>query len=261
MKVRVDLPPPIAPALRMLTAADVPEIYDVHCRVLAALPALNLVRRDTPEVFHAMLETGGAITGLMHEGEIIAYGMVRPEMDGHGEDDGDRAGFGDHIAPDESLFVLDGSAVRPDHWSRGLQRTLITARIAHARRRGADHTVCTAAPNNVPSMRNLTKEGFRIVRATKKAYGMRYLLWRPVADPAPPRPEDGEWRPARDTGGANALFARGSFAFDAIRGGDQAEAFLRFTPPADGAPWDIAKQDDAAALVDEAAEPELSAPR
>jgi GNAT superfamily N-acetyltransferase len=42
----------------------------------------------------------------------------------------------------------------------GLQRRLIRARVAHARRSGAGRVVTYTMPHNVASMRNLISEGF-----------------------------------------------------------------------------------------------------
>ncbi len=233
MRIRAQIPTaaPDDVAVTMLMHEDVPAVHEIHCRTLDALPSADLVRRDEPAVFHAMLEQGGAIIGLTEAGRLIAYGMVRPEDTGSD----DRKGVEAFVPHGASIFVLDGSAVLPSFWSRGLQRMLIDARIDYALERGAEHAVCTAAPNNVPSMRNLTKQGFRIVRAAEKEYGTRYLLWRPAAQPMP-RPDDAEsdWHQADDVASANALFDRGAFAYDAIRG-DCGQAFLHFALPMAGA--------------------------
>ncbi|UOM32905.1 GNAT family N-acetyltransferase [Acuticoccus sp. I52.16.1] len=262
MRLGVKLPSaaPRDIAVTMLVREDVPAVYEVHSRTLDALPASNLVRRDEPDDFYAMFDQGGAIIGLTESGRLVGYGMVRPEEPGSD----DRKGVEDYVTARESVFVLDGSAVLPTYWSRGLQRTLIDARLDFAVERGAEHAVCTAAPNNVPSMRNLTKQGFRIVRAAQKTYGMRYLLWRPAAQ-AMPRPGEAEsdWRAAEDIAGANALFDRGCFAYDAIRG-DCGQPFLHFVLPtavAGETRDDAAPAAEALATFTGAPVPEAIAPR
>ncbi|MCF3935672.1 GNAT family N-acetyltransferase [Acuticoccus sp. M5D2P5] len=213
---------PLACVAVDLSPADIPRIYAVYTRALAAVPDPAAVRADAPSFFEEMFAVGGEIIGFLDEGELVAYGVLRPELDS----EHDRAGLDGLVAPGAMMRVLDGSAVCPAYWGRGVQRAVIETRISHAQTQGASDVIAKAAPRNVPSMRNLTKGGFRIVGRVMKPYGWRYVHHRPVA-PCPAVPEAGEWARADDVDAAEARFRAGGFAFEARR--DEAgEPILRF---------------------------------
>ncbi|XWN34261.1 MAG: GNAT family N-acetyltransferase [Devosia sp.] len=185
-----------------LTLSDVPRIYALYRTALDAVPNPAAVRADEPSFFEEVFAVGGEIMGLQVDGDLVSYGVLRPEL----ESEHDRSGLDDHVPASAGLRVLDGSAVHPQHWKHGLQRVIIEARVERAGALGAQHVIAKASPGNVPSMRNLLRCGFRIVTRVRKPYGWRYVHHRPVAHPFP-RPDGGEWRPASDVVGATALFA------------------------------------------------------
>ncbi|WP_108659365.1 GNAT family N-acetyltransferase [Acuticoccus kandeliae] len=207
-----------------LSPADIPVVYELYRRALAAVPDPAAVRADEPSFFEDMFAVGGEILGLRCDGDLVAYGVLRPEL----AREHDRVGLDGLVAPDAVMRVLDGSAVRPDFWAHGLQRTIIDARIVRAGEEGASSVIAKAAPRNVPSMRNLTKRGFRIVGRVMKPYGWRYIHHRPVAD-EPVHPEDGTWTVSEDVDGSEARFEDGFYACSAQRD-PHGVPLLRFAP-------------------------------
>lgn len=185
-----------------LAPGDVPRIYTLYRTSLDAVPNPAAVRADEPSFFEEIFAVGGEIIGLQVGDALVAYGVLRPELDS----EHDRSGLDEHVPASAGLKVLDGSAVHPEFWKHGLQRVIIEARVERAGDLGAQHVIAKASPGNLPSMRNLLKCGFRIVTRVRKPYGWRYVHHRPVAHPYP-RPDGGEWRPASDVAGATARFA------------------------------------------------------
>lgn len=217
------------PAVREidLSPADIPRIYALYRAALAAVPDPAAVRVDEPSFFEDIFAVGGEIVGLADDDALIGYGVLRPELDS----ELDRVGLDRHVPADAPMRVLDGSAVHPDYWHHGLQRTVIEARIARAARYGAGHVIAKASPGNVPSMRNLTRSGFRIVALVMKPYGWRYVHLRRVAAPEP-EPALGVWQVAADVAAASERFAGGEVAFRARRDETGVPLLLFGRPPA-----------------------------
>ncbi|MDQ0317542.1 GNAT family N-acetyltransferase [Amorphus orientalis] len=205
-----------------LGRADIGDIVAVHRAALAAMPRSELVRPDGPETFNRMFDMGGEILGLIEHRRLAGYGMLRPERDGMG----DREGLARVVPEAGVLFVVDGAAVHPEYWTRSLQRVLIRERLDHARRRGAGHVVATAAPGNIASIRNLLKEGFRVVDGLRKSYGLRYVLHRQVREAEAVEPEI--WGDLGDLDGSRSLFQAG-YCATRFRLGDDARPELGFT--------------------------------
>ena len=191
-----------------LARSDVDEVYRLYLSALARLPNPAAVRPDEPAFFEEIFDVGGEIVGFRDGPALIAYGVLRPVLDS----EHDRKGLGHVVPADAPLMVLDGSAVGPAYWKRGLQRAIIETRIAEAARLGASHVIAKASPANIPSMRNLLKRGFATVALVRKPYGWRYVNHRPVAA-ALSQPAGCEWMDAGRIDEAQARFAAGEAAF------------------------------------------------
>jgi RimJ/RimL family protein N-acetyltransferase len=202
------------PAISAVALApdDIPRIYALYTAALAAVPDPSAVRADAPAFFEAIFDVGGEIIGLLADGDLVGYGVLRPELDR----EHDRVGLDAHVPAGAPMRVLDGSAVHPRLWTHGLQRTVVDLRIARAADLGATHVIAKASPGNVPSMRNLTRCGFHIVGLVLKPYGWRYVHVRPVAEPEP-EPVGGTWQVAAEVELSVARFAAGEVAYRAKR--------------------------------------------
>lgn len=209
-----------------LSPADVDAIHGLHRETIAALPNPGAVRPDEPCFFEDIFACGGEITGLFGAEGLVAYGVLRPEL----ASEKDRAGLDGWVAPQGTLWVLDGSAVKPTHWRRGLQRHIVALRIARAAALGAGDVIAKASPGNVPSMRNLLKSGFATVGSIRKSYGWRYIHYRPVSR-AMGVAEAGTWVEAADLGEAQRRFEAGEVAGACAlnEAGTPALRFARFT--------------------------------
>lgn len=191
-----------------LTRADVGAVYRLYLSALAAVPDPAAVRADEPEFFEAVFDDGGEILGLADDSGLVAYGVLRPEL----EREHDRVGLDRFVAPDAPLRVLDGSAVRPAYWRLGLQREVVSMRLARARTLGASDVIAKASPGNIPSMRNLLKSGFAIVGLVRKPYGWRYVHHRAVSRAAEAEGRT-TWVRSADIDAARTHFATGEAAF------------------------------------------------
>lgn len=65
---------------------------------------------------------------------------------------------------------MDSAAVLPEYRGYGLQRRLMQAAEAEARRRGYRYLMCTIHPDNNYSKNNVLEQGYHIA-ATKEKYG------------------------------------------------------------------------------------------
>ncbi|WMS42981.1 GNAT family N-acetyltransferase [Acuticoccus sp. MNP-M23] len=212
-----------------LTRGDVDEVYRLYLSALSRLPNPAAVRPDEPAFFDEIFAVGGGIVGFRDGPQLIAYGVLRPVLDS----EHDRTGLASVVPAEAPLMVLDGSAVAPAYWRRGLQRAIIDTRIAEAARLGASHVIAKASPGNIPSMRNLLKCGFATVALVRKPYGWRYVNHRPVAAPVRPA-ADCQWMEAGRIDEAQDRFQAGEAAF-ACRAQDDGIGQLKFGPLRGGA--------------------------
>lgn len=157
---------------RLLQPQDLDAMEALHHLSIAGLPP-QTVKPESRPFLQSLLQGRGTVIGAWHHNtELIAYGVLQHDLL---PADDPRQHL--QLPPSQILTKLAGAAVAPLWRGRGLQRTLITQRIAHA-----DSTAvlfATAAPENTISWHNLLACGFR-VRALEYRYGgfARYLLVR-----------------------------------------------------------------------------------
>lgn len=205
-----------------LSRADISEIFALYLSALRAVPNPAAVRPDEPSFFDEIFDAGGEIIGFRDDGRLVAYGVIRPELDS----EHDRHGLAPRVAPSAKLYVLDGSAVWPALWRHGLQRMIIETRIRRVAALGAVDVIAKASPGNFPSMRNLLNSRFAIITKVMKPYGWRYVHHRRVAFPAPDA-GTGTWIEAGNVEEAERRFSAGEAAF-ACRAGPDGMPILRF---------------------------------
>ncbi len=181
--------PPVPFHSRLLTEADLDDVTDLHDEVLATMRP-DLFADEADGFFADHIERIGRILGLFAEGGLIAYGVLGLP----GRDD---PNFGDFIGlpPEDRGHVahIDGAAIRPEWRRNGLHRVLIDWRLNLARQLGRTIAITTAAPENLPSVRNLLTEGMTIRALEQKFGGWRYVLRRDLDRPSPTPPANASW--------------------------------------------------------------------
>jgi GNAT superfamily N-acetyltransferase len=75
-------------------------------------------------------------------------------------------------------YVLSGAFVAPEYRGLGLQRWLIEARLAHARRKGFTRAATYTATWNTHSACNILRSGFEPVYFDTDDLGARFLNYR-----------------------------------------------------------------------------------
>jgi len=80
--------------------------------------------------------------------------------------DGELAGGG-AVAIENRVALLGGAGTSPKFRGRGLQQSLIAARLTHAANAGCDLAMCAALPGSV-SQRNCERQGFHVVYSRAK---------------------------------------------------------------------------------------------
>ena len=157
---------------RLLQPQDLDVMEALHRLSIANLPP-QTVKPETRGFLQSLLQGRGRVVGAWHSPtELIAYGVLQHDLL---PSDDPREHL--QLPKQQAVAKLAGAAVAPAWRRRGLQRALITQRIAYAN----SNTVlfATAAPENTASWHNLLACGFR-VRALEHRYGglARYLLVR-----------------------------------------------------------------------------------
>lgn len=147
---------------RILVREDFPAWNALRDTVIAALPNPDFYVREADEqaFFVAHTEPGGEAIGVFAHGALVAYAMV---------------GFPDASAADNLGAViglepvhhpkvthLSSCMVLPQWRGRGLQRTLLSARLALAHARGRPLCMAMVSLHNHSSRHNLLRQGLHI---------------------------------------------------------------------------------------------------
>jgi GNAT superfamily N-acetyltransferase len=155
---------PITPvsAVRRLTASDLPRALALQHEVSASLPDGFLRGKTERELHDYLCGLAGVADGVSGGGALQAMGLLRLPSPGHCNVG---AAF-PHVRksdwPLHSAF-LEHALVAPAARGRGLQRALIDARIAAARRAGMRWLCAGVQLANTASWRNLLCAGLVIV--------------------------------------------------------------------------------------------------
>lgn len=160
--VKLDVPLPAGLRWQRMTLADNARIYALHLTSLQGI-ASDIVRRETPDFFPAILQGDGEIAGVFHGTDIVAYTVLQRKLK---PSDDPSPEWTPH--PDQPLVKLAGSGVLQAWRGLGLQKAFIAQRVCMA---GPQAQVFgTASPANLASWRNLLSCGFTL-RAIKQMYG------------------------------------------------------------------------------------------
>lgn len=166
---------------RLLQPQDLDAMETLHRLSIANLPP-QTVKPEKREFLQSLLQGRGRVVGAWHSTtELVAYGVLQHDLL---PDDDPREHL--QLPKQQAVAKLAGAAVAPAWQRRGLQRALISQRIAYADSNAV--LFATAAPENTASWHNLLACGFT-VRALEQRYGglARYLLVRlPASLTAPP---------------------------------------------------------------------------
>lgn len=89
-------------------------------------------------------------------------------------------GYAGARAPAEwpGVYFLSRAGVLEEARGKGLQRRLVRARVARARRLGCHSCITYTSPDNAPSMRTLIACGFKPYVPEPAYVGASYVYWR-----------------------------------------------------------------------------------
>lgn len=147
---------------RMLVATDFAEWTALRDTVIAALPNPDLYVREADEraFFDAHSEPDGETIGVFAHDALVAYAMVSfPAAQAP-----DNLGATMGLPPELRARVthLSSCMVVPQWRGRGLQRTLLGARLALAHARGRPLCMAMVSLHNHSSRHNLLRQGLHI---------------------------------------------------------------------------------------------------
>lgn len=200
---------PVAYEGRRLAEADIDDVIALHALARAGLNP-NLVASETDAFFADHLDRAGRILGLFAENRLIAYGVLglpRPEDFNFGE----MIDLPQNVHP--RVAHVDGVGVAPEWRGNALHRVLIAWRLEAAAAAGRSVALTTAAPGNLPSVRNLMAEGMTIRALKQKFGGWRYVLRRDLDGPQPAAPVNGRWVATDEIEAQDALLRQGEIGW------------------------------------------------
>ena len=147
---------------RILALDDFPAWSSLRDTVIAALPNPDFYVREDDEqgFFAAHTEPRGETIGVFSHGVLVAYAMVGfPEPDA-----ADNLGVVTGLQPARHALVthLSSCMVLSPWRGKGLQRTLLVARLALAHARGRPLCMAMVSLHNHSSRHNLLRQGLHI---------------------------------------------------------------------------------------------------
>ncbi len=147
---------------RMLVPTDFEEWTALRDTVMAVLPHPDLYVRESDErsFFAAHTEPEGETIGVFVHDALVAYAMVGfPAAQA-----ADNLGRAVGLPPEQRSIVthLSSCMVLPQWRGRGLQRTLLGARLALAHARGRPLCMAMVSLHNHSSRHNLLRQGLHI---------------------------------------------------------------------------------------------------
>lgn len=165
--------------LRLAEPSDAPVIHQVMAAAgTAVADDRSYFTDDLAFVEKHINERGFTLLASLDE-DIVGFQIVRIP----GDDD-DNLGLEIGLSGADLFRVahMESSAVRPDHWGKGIQLALLTRAEAMLDTQGFQWLMCTVHPKNDPSLRNLRALGYRIV-STKVKYGgyERHIMLKETA--------------------------------------------------------------------------------
>lgn len=147
---------------RILVPDDFPAWSALRDTVIAALPNPDFYVREDDEqgFFAAHTEPRGETIGVFAHGALVAYAMVGFPEPGAADNLGATIGLDPDYHP--KVTHLSSCMVLPQWRGRGLQRTLLAARLALAHARGRPLCMAMVSLHNHSSRHNLLRQGLHI---------------------------------------------------------------------------------------------------
>ncbi len=163
--------------------------------VYETLPDRTVFVRDTEEEMRKGLSEGGIVLGVWtSEGELAGYRYVSyPGR--HVRNLGYDLGF--EGAKLEDALQLESTVIAPAHRGQGLQKATFEMLVKSHLIRRPSCFVCTIAPKNIGSLKNMMRAGL-VIKALKHKYAsetapegvLRFILYGDVPLKAVPKADD-----------------------------------------------------------------------
>lgn len=160
--------------IRKGTGADTERFIDFLTSVWETMEHKEWFCLDSPEEIRQRMEEGTMELWLAMEGERIAgaFDILHPGMEDI------NYGWKLDFSREQLARVvhMDMAAVHPNYRGMGLQRRLLETAEQELRGEAERYLLCTIHPENVFSLNNALKQGYRI-RKTLSMYGsVRHIL-------------------------------------------------------------------------------------
>ena len=164
--------------IRIATEEDIP---DIMC-IMKARPSGNtrtewFITDEEDAVRACLEECGYIIVAQSEQGEIAGFFIVRyPKED---ENLGKYLGFSEEQL--EKVILMDSVSVRLEFRGNGLQGKMLEEAEKRIDRDRYKYAMCTIHPDNVYSLYNMQKYGYKIQK-TVKCYGdnIRHVLLKKI---------------------------------------------------------------------------------
>lgn len=171
---------------RTLHLGDLPELLELQNKVYDTLEDKEVLQTLTEREFEQIIAQG-FIIGAYEDGRLIgSRSMYVPSIDeeGHLADD---VGIEDK----ESVIYSEISFIDPEKRGRGMQSEMGHELIEKTRRDGRfENILTTVMPENIPSLKDKFRLGFKVRKTTYKYSGKkRHIMHLSLTQPFEPKGE------------------------------------------------------------------------